>query len=196
MMPLSPSAPRHSSTSLRWVCCCWRWPGVLVRRLDTAIGCWPCRGCCSVWRRAPRRWPRCTWRAWAAFAVALAVKAVAVPVAAAHPAGPCQPGGTRSSPSCRSRWRFRSPSGSRSLAYAVANPFTANLHADAFDAPNAVPAALGAAAARLFHDGHPQEGADPGHRTGHDGERHLSGGHRGDARAADWRSSSASRSTC
>ena len=81
------------------------------------------------------------------------------------------------------------------LAYSAIGPFTLGVVGD-FHAPNALPAAAGAAAARSVHDGDAQEGAHPGHRAGDDGERALPGRRRRDRAACPSRSSSGWRWTC
>lgn len=114
--------------------------GILVRSLDTAIWLLAGQGALLGIAAGAAALVENTWPAWIAFAVALAVKAVAIPallrlvlarLTRRHEVEAVLP----------ATLAFPLAIGLVLLAYAVATPFTANLHA-MFVTPNAVPAAV------------------------------------------------------
>jgi hydrogenase-4 component E len=114
--------------------------GVLLRSLDTAIWLIACQGALLGLAAAAVALVEGTRAAWIAFAVALAVKAVAIPallrmvlsrLTRRHDVEAVLP----------TVLAFPLGIGLVLLAYAVADPFTAGLHA-IFVTPNAVPAAI------------------------------------------------------
>jgi hydrogenase-4 component E len=114
--------------------------GVLVRSLDTAIWLLAGQGLLLSVAACAVALVEGTWPAWIAFAVALAVKAFAVPsllrtlldrLTRRHDVESV----------LRAPVAFALSVGLALLAYAVATPFTANLHAT-FVTPNAVPVAI------------------------------------------------------